>query len=424
MRAVTRITTAGCSSNNGLHLLVWYGVGHPQTQIVRRPLQPIFLAPVYLSHLAGSVRCSFLLIMAIIGAGCGARVEYHIDDVTVERRGWDSLDVKVHFNAGSSLGQHREVEPSAMSVLAFDANYDTLYAGTGPAISLPDTRLGSYEAIVIEACAQLLGHWICDQVRTTASPKRISVTPTIEYPVDDALTRGRYAIDSRVERLSHDGRAEAIDYSGPLHVALEAEVRNAPESRMHIPLPRTEGSFDLARHPGYNDFRYFLDSELMDNDEAFVHFNILAGFRPDSLNSAASVTRHVSPVSRGERHANAQGFARQAARRIAGELTGFLGPRRLELNLESWTFDRSENRYRISMVVSWRRGVFGGVSTRISGELTVGEAGENAMFMLSDGNRDGLERWISRIDGDVLALGHLDVIAPRQRYRPGGSARY
>ena len=201
---------------------------------------------------------------------------------------------------------------------------------------------------------------------------------------------------SRVERLSHDGRAEAIDYSGPLHVALEAEVRNAPESRMHIPLPRTEGSFDLARHPGYNDFRYFLDSELMDNDEAFVHFNILAGFRPDSLNSAASVTRHVSPVSRGERHANAQGFARQAARRIAGELTGFLGPRRLELNLETWTFDRSENRYRISMVVSWRRGVFGGVSTRISGELTVGEGGENAMFMLSDGNRDGLERWISR----------------------------
>ena len=64
------------------------------------------------------------------------------------------------------------------------------------------------------------------------------------------------------------------------------------------------------------------------------------------------------------------------------------------------------------------------MSTRISGELTVGEAGENAMFMLSDGNRDGLERWISRIDGDVLALGHLDVIAPRQRYRPGGSARY
>lgn len=379
---------------------------------------------MYLSHLAGSVRCSILLIMAIIGAGCGARVEYQIGDVTLERRSWDSLDVQVLFNAGSSLGQRREVEPNAMSVLAFDANYDTLYAGAGPTISLPDARLGSNEAIVIEACAQLLGHWICDQVHTSASPKRVSVTPTIEYPIDDALTRGRYAVDSRVERLSHDGSAEAIDYSGPLHVALEAEVGDAPESRMRIPLPRTAGSFDLARHPGYNDFRYFLDSELMDNDEAFVNFDILAGFRPDSLDAVASVTRHVSPVSRGERHANAQGFARQAARRIAGELTGFLRPRRLELNLESWSFDRGENRYRIAMVVSWRRGVFGGVSTRISGELTVGERGEDAMFALSEGNRDGLERWMSRIDGDVLALGHLDVVAPRQRYRPGGSARY
>src|SRR5690625_2014460 len=97
-------------------------------------------------------------MLVVIGAGCGGRFEFHLDDGTVERRGWDSLDVKVQFNAGSSLGQHREVEPSAMSVLAFDAKYDTLYAGTGPAISLPDNRLVCYEAYVIVSCAHLLVH--------------------------------------------------------------------------------------------------------------------------------------------------------------------------------------------------------------------------------------------------------------------------
>ena len=366
-----------------------------------------------------------MIVVSVISAGCGARVEYQISEVTLERHGWDSLSVGMHFKAGTSLGRTHRIEPEATSILAFDAGYDTLFAGTGPSVLLPDTRLGSEAPIVIEACARLRDHWICDQVTTSASRKRISVTPSIDYPIDDAFIRGRYDLGITVERISPDGtRGAVIDYSGPLNLALDAVVSTSPESRLRIPLSRASGTFNLSRLPGYHDFRFFLDSELMDNGEAFVHFDVLAGFSEDNLEPVASESRHISPVSSGERLANVQGFARQAARTLAGELTGFMGARRIEINLESWTFDRSEDRYRIALDVIWRRGIFGGRTTRISGELTVGEQGERAVFALSDGNRDGVERWSDRFDGDIVALGDLDAVAPRQRYRPGGTARY
>lgn len=357
--------------------------------------------------------CALLLV------ACGARKEYAVEGVTVDRIGWDSLVVHVEFSERTSIGGARTLKPDSSSVIGYDANHDTLFAGQGPGFSFPDHRLGDREGVVLDVCGAVRGRWICEQTGVRASPKRVKIDAEVDFPIDDDFSRGRYSLAHFVERDELDGHgSERIRHEASPVVYLEAFVDGAPDASVRLPLARTSGAFDLARSPSYSDFRFYLESNLMDHGEVDVHFRISAGLGTAD-EAVAMITTTVSSITREDRLANVEGFIRQASRALVDDLASFLGGRRMEAYLNAWHFDRENRVYQIDMEVRWRGSFFDQRSYELEGVLTVGENGEAAVFAMMEGNRPAVERWNRRIGRSEHPLGTLRLDRPPSRYRPG-----
>lgn len=352
-------------------------------------------------------------------SGCGARKEYAVERLEIDRDSWDTLRVDAAFAIRRAIGRPAIIEPEELSVLAFDEAYDTLFAGDTTIFPIPDASLGNREGIVVEVCGEFSGGRICEQEAIRASPKRLTVAETIRYPIDDNFTQGRFELDVSVERERMDGEGwEQVPFDGDVTGFLEAFVEGAPEASVRVPFARPTGTFDLARHPSYNDFRFYLDSQLMDESEAQVNFLVFAGIDDDPELRGRS-EHHISPVTDEERLANVQGFARQVAEHLIDELASFLGGRRATFHIASWNYDRESDRYEIDMGMRWRGSFFDNRAYEIEGQLEVNEDGSNASFQMLDGNRRGIERWDRRLGRDQVMFRRLDVEQPTSRYRPG-----
>jgi hypothetical protein len=365
------------------------------------------------------VRAVLVMGMAVMVAACGARTEYAVEEVRVDRPAWDSLIVDVTFVQRTLLGRSRRLDPDSTMIVAYSTDSDTLLAGPGPSFSFPDLALGDREGVLLDVCGAIRNRWICDQMGIRASPKRITVDADIDFPIEPSFTRGRYAVATVIEREAlNGGEVERIPYRGQTVMMIEAFVPNAEEARVRMPIRGSSGDFNLAAHAGYDDFRFFLDSHLMDHGEAPVQFVVFAGLDAPS-EAVAHLTRTVSPITHEDRLANVNGFVRQAARILVDDLSAFLGGRRMAAYLHGWHYNAMEERYEIEMEVRWRGSFFDQRDFTLIGVLRVGETGEDAVFSLSEGNRPALDRWERRIRSNQRRIGQLQVERPVERYRPG-----
>lgn len=355
------------------------------------------------------VTVALVLIGAVLAtAGCGARREYYISHLAVEQAGWDTLRVDVDFARRTAIGGAREFTPDTATVQVFDRAYRSLYSGAPGAIPIPDERLGDREPLLVEICGIVEGRSICVQEQERASPKRIHVDQHIEYPEGGDYDRGRYDLAFRAERRRFDA-----DGWEPLHRIpdvsgyLLARVDSQEDGRVKVPFTTSRGRFDLARHENYRDFKYYLDSRLLDEQQARVHFDVYAGIN-GQVARLASVEKRVELKTEEERREEVRVYAEQATERVVDELSSFLGGRRAVAYVDTWDFDPASRRYRVQMEVQWRGSFFRGDRYELHGELEVDEDGSQARFRVRSGNRDALRRWRDRVDADVLDLGTLD----------------
>ena len=355
----------------------------------------------------------FMATGLLLLSACGSRTEYRVADLVVERVGWDSLYVNVSFARRTAIGGSRSVEPERVTVMLMDGRYDSLYVGPPGRISIPDARLGNRERITIEACGELRGRQVCTQDLTRASPKRIEADAEIEYPTDSELTTGRYELTFRIERL----RFESDEWEPIPPVNLSGHILvwvDDPEARrqgtIEIPFTRPRGTFDLSRRIGYRDFRYFLDSEMLDRDTAYVRFDVHAGWNEQPAR-VSSVRKAVFWKSDDQREEDVRYFAREGAERLVDELESFLGGRRAVAYVDDWHFDARRAVYVLELEVRWEGSFFNRGRYVVEGILEVREDGRDAKFELTDANRRAERRWRSRSDGGIISLGDLGTPA-------------
>lgn len=346
--------------------------------------------------------------LLLLVAGCGARKEYYVSQFDVARTGWDTMRVDVAFAWRTTIGGDHPVQPEALAVHVFDASYDTLYAGLGGVVPLPDRRLGDRERLLIEACGTLRGHRVCVQEVRAASPKRIHLAQEISYPESSEYERGSYEMDFTVERQRFGAAAwERIDAAADLQGYLLAWVENHTDGAVRVPFDRGRGSFDLSRLPNYDDFEYYLNSRLLDNREARVHFDVYAGLNGETV-KLASVEQTVFLKTEAEREAEVRFYAEQAAEQVIDELSGFFGGRRAFAYVNDWSFHAGTRAYEVELSLRWRGSFFSDRRYELEGVLEVGEDGEPARFRLRSGNRPAVRRWEDRVRGEVLAFGRLE----------------
>ena len=359
-----------------------------------------------------------LLVLAPLMTGCRGRGGYEVYDFSLSRHSWEEAAISAEFVRAGMFGKRTPVMPDELSILVMNATYDTLFAGSALEFTLDDSSLGDREPVTVEVCARFSDQWICAQENLRASPKRVSLVEQFRYPLDDTHDRGQFEFDVAVERAVFEGEGwEPIDVTDGVSGFIDVFVGSAPEDRIRIPFSASRGRFDLRRFDNYNDFRYRLDSELMDNQEASVQYEIFAGLE-GAVQLVASGQRVVSAVTYEHRLANVEGFVRQVAQRLVQELSSFFGGRRLQSTIDAWHFDHEEREYRIDMHFQWRGSFFDSRSYRLEGELRVAEDGSDAVFVMLDGDRVGIERWNDRFDEEEVRFMRLEVAQQPQRYRP------
>ncbi|MEX0821831.1 MAG: hypothetical protein WD021_06775 [Rhodothermales bacterium] len=354
----------------------------------------------------------------LLWAGCGARFEYRGDDLVLERRGWDSLHVDISFVRSTAIGGDVPVSPDAVIVSVFDDLYEPVYEGGPGLIPLPDRSLGHRERLTVEACGIVRARQICIQEVVLASPKRVEVDEEIEYPTDGDMSDGRYAFTFLVERQLFESSAwERID-SADVRGYLLAWV-NHPDGRrdgtVRIPFASHSGAFDLSRYANYKNFRYYLDSRLLDDEMAQVTFAIHAG-PGNNVAPIKQVSKEILRKTEGERADDVRYFVEQATERLIDELGSFLGGRRAMAFVNEWEYNQLSRTYRVDMEAEWEGPIFNRRALQVEGVLEVHEDGSNARFRLRTANRSAADRWRDRVDGDEMTLGTVGVRRPdRQR---------
>lgn len=355
-----------------------------------------------------------LLVAAFAATGCREQVTSRL---TVERVGWDTLRVAADFAREGGLGESEALADDGLEVRVFDADYDTLYAGGGPLVPIPDARLGDREAILVEACLPVDGARVCEQEAVTASPKRVQATVDVAFPQGSDYRRGGYTLDLAVERARFDGTGwERIEAPPSLETYLLASVPGADRSGgdvpLRVPVAPGEGRFDLGRLPGHDDFDYHLRSRLHDAQAAEVRFELHGGLGRETGRLAVASTR-VEEKTRADRAADLAVLVEQAAGALVDRLGVF---DRARVYVDDWSFDEILNAYTTEIEVVGRSGGFFDRfgRERLRGTLRVREDGTRAVFTLEEATREVESAWRDTIgDPHEDPTLRLDTLTPR-----------
>lgn len=346
-------------------------------------------------------RACLALLGGLVVAGCGLETAYRVDEVEVERRGWDTLEVGVRFVQDPALGGPTDAAPDTVALLLYGADYDTLYTGPGPTLVLDDEALGDREPLMLEVCGRFGGQAVCEQRGLFASPKRVRAATDIAYPDDALLERGRYAFAFEVERLVFGSdsagaaaRWEPIAARQPITGYLQASVSGEMPGTVRVPFSDAEGRFDLARVDGYRDFRYSLRSRLHDEREARVQFEVYAGLGSGRPMRLAQIQRRVRLKTEDDRLLEVYAFVEQATEQLLTRLD--VDPAGARAYIDDWTFDEGARRYEIDIDVEWGGSFFLRRRRGVEGRLLVDETGEDAVFVLRDADRRTERRWEDR----------------------------
>lgn len=350
-----------------------------------------------------------LVVLAVV-VGCGARKEYVVTTLDLHRTGWDTLEVEVAFGHRYPFGSAHPIEPQATTIYLFDADYDTLYAGTDARIPVDDHHLGDQEPLLVEVCGVFEVLTLCEQAATTASPKRLRLTHDIAFPEGAAFDEGRYNLRFVAERQMFDSTAwepgEAIRNVEGYLLAYVGEHR---DEAVRVPFSRNQGRFNLKRHANFDDFQYRLKSRLLDDDSAAVHFDVYAGFEGQPATRLASIEKYLQSKSEDERLEDVYTFVERAARRLLDVLR-VDRDERVRAYVDDWKFNALARTYIVEMEVVWRSGGrFFGRSYTLAGVLDVHENGHNAHFRLTHTNDRGGRRWRDYVDDRSLPLGTLET---------------
>ncbi len=353
------------------------------------------------------VRFLTLAAVALLSA-CGERREIVIDDVEIARNGWDTLLVEPSFVSISDFGASEAVSPDTVGITIFDSAFDTLYVGSGRTVILDDASLSDREKILVEVCGAFGAFKTCDQAFQFASEKRVSLEPTVSYPIRDDYARGSFNLRYAVERkLADSSLWEPVNSVQDLDLMLSVEVLGTDGGRISVPLASQRGSFSLRSHRNWDDYQYELMSQLVDSSKANVQFKILDPAKDQVL---AELTKEIVSKSEQTRELEVGLFVEEAGRRLLNRLRTFRGGTERFVFLNDWSYLTAEKRYIIQIELAWRSAYIRSRFFRLQGQLEVEDTGRNATFTVTDGNDRGKRRWRSRFEGSTVHVGDLHTI--------------
>lgn len=358
---------------------------------------------------AGYLAAGYLSLVAVLlSSGCRLGPSYEVARLDVMRVGWDTLQVALAFER-HQVGRTETASPESLAVYAFDAAYDTLYAGADLRFAVPDRRLGDGERVMVEVCGLFDADRVCEQRGVLASPKRIRAEHELTYPDDEAFAKGAYTLRLTVERqraaAAGAGAAAWEDITAErMPARLVGYVESQPADQVSVPISRPEGRFDLSTAAGYQAFKFLLDSRMLAEQETTVRFEIYAPLGRDEV-KVASVPKQIRTKSTDERAADVSAFVEQAAEQLVERLGISWEGDDVTVYVNDWSFNKLDRTYAVEVEMTWaQRRLFRTLRYQLAGVLSVSERGETASFEVGRSNRRAENRWEDRSERQEVPL--------------------
>ena len=366
-------------------------------------------------------RYAGLVLVCVLATGCSSGPDFHVSSVDLYRTSWDTLSVILSFEESDFFGKRTAVAPESTWISVFDARYDTLYSGVGANIPIPDIELGDQEEILIEGCGMLGSRRACEQKSLFASPKRMDAQSSVSFPENDAYDRGTYRFDYELLRKNFNG--ETWSRIRPIRqpeTFLKAYVYGFSGDAVTIPVRRSRNRFNIARVEKYRDFRYNINSGMMDTDSAQVHFELYALLSDEPVITSAD-TVVVRARSQQERLDDLALLVELAGGDILTRLGGFYGLRKAYVFINEWSYQALTKMYTAEIELHWQSG-FQSEWYDMIGMLLIKSDGTRGQLDWVQGSRSAERKWFSQINGSTVRFDSLrSDIGMRPRLDSGSS---
>lgn len=346
----------------------------------------------------------FWMTPLVLTSACSDVERFYVEDLSVSRTSWDTLTVSASFD-GRMMDDEGRNQPDSLFYVVFDADFDTLYAGSRHRFGIPDADLGDEEAIMVEICGLLEGLRACSQEAILASPKRAVVEPELDYPLEPGVfERGAFDVDFRFQRLAFGTQDEWQDIRPRNRVESWFETYMEGESRLfvRIPITRNNSRFNMSRFQNYRDLRFGIESALLDADSAQVRFDLYArlGAEPVRL---ATLKKIVRAKSQEERRVELNRLIEQAGDQLLSRLKGLRGVRRGYVFVNDWDYVSLDKMYSAEFELHWQDS-FRGEWSDMTARLQVRSDGLAGTVGWMRGSETARRRWDTRIEGDIYVL--------------------
>ncbi len=345
-----------------------------------------------------------ILLFVLIGIGCNDAEGFRMDRLQWERQSWDSLHVQPLFVLDERMKAPVEIRPDLVQVTLFDASYDTLYSGQAGIIPLQDIELGDAERVLMEVCGFYGERVACDQENVEASEKRAIVEYNVTFPQGDHGYE-RAFVDSRVRlerRQFGEDSWERITPANRKEIWVDAFLPAQESSHIRLPVARSEQRFILTRYGGYRDFRYAIQSSMLDVDSALVRFDLYVGLS-DNLEPVATQEIVLRQKSSSEREAEMRLLVEVGGAQVLDAVSGFFGTRRAYVFVNDWSYQALDRVYQATFELHWQDG-FRGAWSDMTGEMHVRADGMLGTYTLRRASERAQERWDERVGTLVLEL--------------------
>jgi hypothetical protein len=365
-----------------------------------------------------------LLVAAFTLPGCNSGPDFHVSGVELYQTSWDTLSVALTFEESDAFGKRTLVIPESTWVSMFDARYDTLYTGVAKQIEIPDSELGDQEEILIEGCGILRGRRACEQKSVFASPKKMEATSSISFPENETFDRGTYRFDYQLFRKNFNRETwSRIRPTRQPDTFLKAFVNGYSADAVEIPVRRTRNRFTITRYEKYRDFRFNINSRMMDTDSAEVHFELYALLSDEPVKTSVD-TVVVRARSQQERLDDLALLVELASGDILTRLKGFFGLRRAYVFINDWSYQALGKMYTAEIELHWQSG-FQSEWYDMIGMLQIKSDGTRGQYEWVQGSQTAERTWFSEMDGTTIRFDSLrsDIgMRPKVSSRSGTAA--
>ncbi len=355
-----------------------------------------------------------LLLGAVLGlSACDGRLaRIEATALRVDRSTWDSLTVVSTFIRDPLFGGVEAVPTDSLRVTVFRANYDTLYHGAPGQIGIDDRPLFSEERLLVEVCATWRRQTACDQTGVRASRKRAIVERATVFPVSGTeYGSARYRFGLQRERQGFsDSSWSAIESRISHDTMLRVYVPGGSAAALEVPVRSGVNRVDFSRRPGFRDFRYDIQSGLLDNDSTLVLFELHGRIAPQrTLLTRDSVM--VRTRTREERKEELAWLVESAGEVLLDELQGRLSFRRAFVFINEWSYASLDRTYDAEIELQWQDGLrqrWSDVTLRLSIRFD----GSRGVARLVRASSRAHDKWFSAWPDSTVLLDSLYITSP------------